>query len=196
MICLQCGHESADGTGRCPSCGTALNQSHPMNTTAPAGAAVSDSTHARPQAYSFDPARWTTADRVTGAATIVLFISLFLPWFSASASLGGISASSSADGLTAHGYLYFVLILCLVMVGYLVVRAGLNNMPALPLSHERLLTVGAGINLLLVLIAVIFKPSGGGLVSVGWDFGSFVALIAAIVAIAPLARMELEARRQ
>jgi hypothetical protein len=159
-------------------------------------AAATPSTHARPQAFSFDAARWTTTDRITGTATLVLFISLFLPWFSASASLGGISASSSADALTAHGYLYLTLILSLVMVGYLVVRAGLKDMPALPLSHERLLAVGAGVNLLLVLIAVIFKPSGGGLVSVGWSFGAFVGLIAAIVAVVPLARAELEARRR
>jgi hypothetical protein len=192
MICLQCGHESADGTGRCPSCGAAAPSS--MGRAAPAAAAPS--AHARPQAFSFDPARWTATDRTTGAATLVLFISLFLPWFSASASLGGISASSSADALTAHGYLYLVLILALVMVGYLVVRAGLKDMSALPISHERLLAVGSGINLLLVLIAVIFKPSGGGLVTVGWDFGAFVGLIAAIVAIAPLARAELEARRR
>jgi len=134
-------------------------------------------------------------DRLTGGATVVLFISLFLPWFSASASLGGFSASSSVDALSAHGYLYLVLIIALLMVGYLIARAGLNAMPALPLSHERLLTIAAGINFLLVLIAFVFKPSGNSLVSVGWDFGAFVGLLAAIVALVPLVRGGLQARR-
>jgi uncharacterized membrane protein len=126
----------------------------------------------------------------------VLFISLFLPWFSASSSFAGISASASVDALTAHGYLYLVLIMTLLMVAYLIARAGLKDMPALPFSHERLLIAGAGINLVLVLIAVIFKPAGSGVVSVGWSFGAFVGLIAAVVAVAPLARAELRARRQ
>jgi hypothetical protein len=35
--------------------------------------------------FRFDAARWTVADRVAGGATIMLLVSLFLPWFSVSA---------------------------------------------------------------------------------------------------------------
>jgi hypothetical protein len=35
--------------------------------------------------FGFDAARWTVADRVAGGATVMLLISLFLPWFSVSA---------------------------------------------------------------------------------------------------------------
>jgi hypothetical protein len=201
MICLKCGHESADGTGSCPGCGAPWPADLSQGTrtpvsAAPAGrAAVSANPPVQAQALSFDPARWTTTDRVTGAATLVLFISLFLPWFSATASFGGFSASSSADALTAHGYLYFVLILALLLDGYLIARAMVSQLPALPVSHERLLAAVSGLNLLLVLIAVIFKPGSSSLVKVGWSFGAFVGLIAAIVAFAPLARSELQARR-
>jgi hypothetical protein len=46
-----------------------------------------------------------------------------------------------------------------------------------------------------VLIAMLFKPGGGSpLVKVGWDFGAFLGLAAAIVAFAPLARALLRAR--
>jgi hypothetical protein len=32
----------------------------------------------------------------------------------------------------------------------------------------------------------VFKPSGDGIVSIGWGFGAFIGLIAAAVAVAPL----------
>jgi len=35
--------------------------------------------------FRFDAARWTVADRVAGGATIMLLVSLLLPWFSVSA---------------------------------------------------------------------------------------------------------------
>lgn len=195
MVCLQCGYESAVSTGTCPSCGTPRPADMSQGTATPASATAPAQASAPAQAFSFDPAKWTTIDRITGGATVVLFISLFLPWFSASASLAGISASSSEDALSAHGYLYLVLIIALLMVGYLIARAGLSAMPAFPVSHERLLTIASGINFLLVLIAFIFKPSGNSLVSVGWDFGAFVGLLAAIVALVPLVRAGLQARR-
>lgn len=195
MVCLQCGYESAGSTGTCPSCGTPRPAEMSQGTGTPASATAPAQASAPAQAFSFDPARWTTIDRITGGATVVLFISLFLPWFSASASLAGISASSSEDALSAHGYLYLVLIIALLVVGYLIARAGLSAMPALPVSHERLLTIASGINFLLVLIAFIFKPSGNSLVSVGWDFGAFVGLLAALVALVPLVRAGLQARR-
>jgi len=202
MICLQCGRESAAGTGTCPGCGAPwpadLSQGGtrtPVSAASAGRAAVSARSPVQAPALSFDTARWTTTDRVTGAATFVLFISLFLPWFSATASFGGISASSSADALTAHGYLYFVLIVALLLDGYLIARAMLSQLPALPVSHERLLAAASGLNLLLVLIAVIFKPGSSSLVTVGWSFGAFIGLIAAIVAVAPFARSELQARR-
>ena len=46
------------------------------------------------------------------------------------------------------------------------------------------------VNLVIVFIAFIFKPGGSG---VGWQFGAFLALIAAIVAAAPYAIPQLRA---
>jgi hypothetical protein len=135
-------------------------------------------------------------DRVSGAATLVLFISLFLPWFTASASFGPLSSSSSADALTAHRYLYVVLIMALLMIGYLIAYAGRMVTPGLRAHHERLLAAASGINLLVVLIAVVFKPPGvTPLVKVSWSFGAFAGLIAAIVAVVPLAMSVLQARK-
>ncbi len=131
----------------------------------------------------FDAARWTKNDRIVGVATLVLFISLFLAWFGVSATVGVYSVSATASGLSAHGYLYIDLILCILVLLYLGVRASFEEMPfKLPLEHDRLLFIATAINFLLVLIGFLAKPGGSG---VGWRYGAFIGLIAAIVAVAP-----------
>lgn len=124
MQCSQCGSDAATGAGTCPGCGAVIPTAAEAATLTQAGPAM---------AFRFDAARWTTADRIAGGATLVLFISLFLPWFSVSAGFGSFSESSSVDALTAHGYLYLVLLLALAMLGYLVASASLASRPALPL---------------------------------------------------------------
>ena len=64
-------------------------------------------------------------------------ISIFLSWFTASFKVAGISAASaSGSGTTAHGYLYVVFFVSLVVVAYLVVRAGWPQLPfKLPVSE-------------------------------------------------------------
>jgi hypothetical protein len=144
------------------------------------------------QGYNFDAARLSQADRISGAASVVLLISLFLPWFTANA---GILGSGSASGMTAHGYLWVVFILSLAVVAFLVFGAGYAELPMrLPVAREMVLLVATGINLLLVLIAFFVKPNGYGVVSIGWGFGAFLGLIAAIVAFVPLALPRLRAR--
>ncbi len=131
----------------------------------------------------FDVARWTKVDRIVGIATFVLFISLFLEWFGVSASFGVYSVSATASGLSAHGYLYIDLILCLLILIYLVIKASFDEMPfKLPVAEDMLFFGATGINFLLVLIGFLLKPGGSG---VGWRYGAFIALIAAIVAVAP-----------
>jgi hypothetical protein len=68
-----------------------------------------------------------------GAATIVFFISLFLPWFTSSAGI----YSASVNGLWP-GYMYIGLILALAVIAYLVLRAGFDALPfRLPLDLHR-----------------------------------------------------------
>jgi len=142
-------------------------------------------------AFKFDTKRWSQADRIAGAASLVLFISLFLPWFSYRYIIG---VTYSWSGLTAHGYLYVVLLLCLALFAYLVARAGFDQMPfKLPLAHEPTILIATVINLVLTFIAFIDKPYGVG---VGWSFGAFVALVAAVVAAAPLGLPVIQAARK
>lgn len=142
--------------------------------------------------FSFDMKRWSQAERITAAATVVLFISLFLPWFTY--SFGFVSVS--VDGLW-HGWMYLVLLLCLFIVAYLVARAGFHRMPVtLPLPNDQLLLVATGLNAVLTVLAFLFKPGGLGFTGIGWGVGAFLGLIASLAATAPLAVPALKARRK
>jgi hypothetical protein len=145
--------------------------------------------------YRFDASRWNYADRVTGAATLALVISLFLPWFTVSANVPEIGEiTRSGDGFASHGYLYVAFPLALLILAYLTARAGLRDerMPGFP--HEGLLAIATGINFVLVLLGVLLKPSAGSGISemfdvrVDWSYGSLIALGAAAVAFASVAR--------
>ncbi|HXB36557.1 MAG TPA: zinc ribbon domain-containing protein [Acidimicrobiales bacterium] len=194
--CPQCQSEAADAATFCPSCGASLapaaatGAAPPPPAGAPAGSPASVAGSSVPP-FRFDAARWTLADRIAGIATIVLFISLFLNWFSISGGIAGLSVTISATGLQAHGYLYIVLILSIVVIAYLVLKAGWDKLPinqAVP--HVTTMMVATIINLVLVFIGFIFKPAGGW----GWSFGAFLGLIAAAVAAAPYAVPQLRAK--
>jgi hypothetical protein len=47
----------------------------------------------------------------------------------------------------------------------------------------------------LTILAFLLKPGGIGFSGIGWGFGAFVGLIAAVVAAAPLAIPAIQARR-
>lgn len=198
--CSQCQRENADEANNCSNCGAPLVATTAATAgpavgqpaaaaAAPAGAATGGSTI---PAYKFDAARWTLADRICGIASLILFISLFLSWFSA--SLGPISVSAS--GLSVHGWLYVTLILCIAIIIYLVLRAGWDEIPiSTKIPHLTVMMVATVVNLVLVFIGFIDKPGGTGFgTGIGWDFGAFLGLIAAVVAAAPYAIPQLRAR--
>jgi len=54
-----------------------------------------------------------------GGASLVVLISLFLPWFGVSV----LGESFSLSGTTAHGYLVIVVIVAVLMIAYLVLIA-------------------------------------------------------------------------
>jgi hypothetical protein len=215
QTCPQCQSEAADGANACPSCGSALSPAptaaqEPAATDAPAPPAAAAATTPPPTAppaggtspgstppaaaaraaippYKFDVARWSRADEIAGVATILLFISLFLPWFTISFGF----ASASVNGLW-HGWMYLSLILCIVIVAYLVLRAGWDALPITQeVPHALVMTIATVVNLVLVFIAFIDKPGGSG---VGWGFGAVLGLVVAIIAAAPYAVPQLRAK--
>ncbi len=203
QTCAQCQSEAADNAGFCPSCGAPMGASAataaggPAASTPPPAAAAAAAPAAAAAAgssvpaFKFDAARWSLADRIAGIATIVLFICLFLPWYSVSGSVDGYSFGGSVNGLW-HGWMYLSLILSIVIVAYLVLRSGWDKLPiSQNIPHLTAMMAATIVNAVLVLIAFIDKPGGGG---VGWGLGAIVGLIAAIVAAAPYAVPQLRAK--
>ena len=62
-------------------------------------------------------AGWTGSDLLVGTSLIVLLVALFMPWFSGTEQLGASGATrvlGSADGPSAHGYVWFVFALTII----------------------------------------------------------------------------------
>jgi hypothetical protein len=202
MNCSGCGSEVSQGDGFCASCGTPL-VSYARREDLPAAPPASTAAQTgETTSYRFDARRWTSNDKIVGGATLLVVIALFLPWFDVNlaglSSLGDTGTDSiSVSGTTTHGWLWFVFVIGLVVLLYLLVVAGFRRFPiALPLKRERLLLAATGINLLLVVLAFLLKPGSGGVtgLQIGWGFGAVLALLAAIVAVVPLARAAVAER--
>lgn len=124
-------------------------------------------------------------DRVLGVATLVLLISFWLPWY----SIGPLSAS----GLAAHGWLFIAVVNSIVLVLYaLIIAFGAGDLAEMGrMSKDQLLALLTGVNLVLVVLGVLLKPAG-----LGWSWGAFLALAAAIVAFAPFGVPLIQAQRR
>jgi len=149
-------------------------------------------------AYRFNTANLTQADWITGIASFVLLISLFLEWYTVNLPIVG---SEGISGLSGHGWLYVVFLLCLVILVYEVMKLGWGKMPFnVPLNEERALLIITVINLVLVVLGFVFKAGTGAAVGIdikiGWGFGAFVGLIAAVVAAAPQIVPALQGRKK
>ena len=135
--------------------------------------------------FKFDAKKWSKSDRNVAIASLVFLISLFLPWFGYSVSIYG----ASVDGLW-HGYMYLALIISLALIIYLVLLAGMDELPfKMPIPHGQALFIATGIDFVLALISFLTKP---GLTS--WQYGAYVSLIAAAFAVAPFAVPAIRAR--
>jgi hypothetical protein len=202
MNCPQCQTANGPGSTFCINCGTSLvppapaGYAGPTSYDAPAApqyqpgqaGPFAQRSSALPPA-NFNLGRLTTVDRIIAGATLVTMISLWLPWYSGKYSLLGVTSSASVSGTHEHGWLWLEFILALALLGYLAARAAWEQLPfSLPVSHERLLIAGTGLQFLLILIGFIALPSTDGLqgFSVSWDFGAFLALLASMVAAGPV----------
>ena len=123
-------------------------------------------------------------DRVVGPATFALLVSFWLPWY----SFGPLSA----DGLSAHGWLFIAVLNSIVLVFYVLVTAfGVGDLAAQGrLSKDQLLALLTGVNAVLVVLGFLLKPTG-----FSWSWGAFLALAAAIVAFLPFGVPLIRARR-
>lgn len=136
---------------------------------------------------------WSGSDLVIGGGLVVLLIALFLPWFSSTVQFFKVTAISGAgDGTQAHGYLWVVFVLAIVALIVLVGRDAIDRLPGNLPSSEQMLVGATGLALVLTILGLVQKPSSARLISVGWSYGGFIALLAALVAF--LAASGLAAR--
>jgi hypothetical protein len=151
------------GTALCPNCGAAIRPTVlPKPKPKPVG-------KVRRRLNELNRKEW-----VFGPASLVLLVSFWLPWY----SFGPISVS----GIRAHGWLFLALLDAIVLVLYVLITAfGAGDLAEQGrLSKEQLLTIMTAVNLVLVVLAFLLKPS-----PLSWSYGAFVALAAAIVAFLP-----------
>jgi hypothetical protein len=122
---------------------------------------------------SVDFRRLGTGDIVAGVGTLLVFISVFLPWY----TYAGLSGSLSDAG----GWRILILVLSILTLIYIFLRSLPLTNVRLPMAHWQLLTGVLGLQFLLILIAFIDKPGGA---YVGWGFGSFFGLVVGLIALA------------
>jgi hypothetical protein len=172
--CSRCLVEVLPGTALCPKCGAAIR---PAIVPRPA-----------PKRVGKWRQRWNAVeakDRIAGPATLVLLVSFWLPWY----SIGPFSA----DGPSAHGWLYIAVLDSIVMVLYVLITAfGAGDLADQGrLSKDQLLVLITGVNFALVALGFLLKPTG-----FSWSWGAYLALAAAIVAFAPFAVPLIQAQRR
>jgi hypothetical protein len=172
--CSRCLVEVSPGTAVCPKCGAAIR---PPVIPRPTPKRVGKS---RQRLNAL-----TGKDWVVGPATFVLLVSFWLPWY----SIGPISA----DGLSAHGWLFIAVVDSIVLVlSVLITAFGVGDLAVQGrMSKDQLLAFITGVSLALVVLGFLLKPAG-----FSWSWGAFFALAAAIVAFLPFGVPVIQAQRR
>jgi hypothetical protein len=149
---------------------------------------------------NFDHTRLTRVDKIVAGGTFITMISIWLPWYSISWGSSTLqdAGSASISGTTGHGWLWLEFLVALALLAYLAARAAWDRLPfTMPVAHAPLLIAATSLQLLLVLIAFIDIPYGSD--GVGWDWGAFIALLAALTAagpvVVPAVRSYLDSRK-
>ncbi len=141
-----------------------------------------------------DVSRLDRGLQIAGIGGVVLLVSLFLPWYGVSASVGGTEISESITAWQSFDFADILMAIAAVVAIAAAVATATGNVPAsLPVPIPRAVSFVGGIAALLVLFRLIDIPdSGVEAVDVGRKIGAFIALVGA-VAIAYGGR-ELEKR--
>jgi hypothetical protein len=129
-----------------------------------------------------DTSKLSVGDQVAAVSGIVLLIALFLPWYGVDVSVGGFSASESANAWEALDFVDILLFLiAIVAVGVPVAKAA-GSLPA-EVPGPLVVLVAGGLGVLLVLYRLIDLPTpdvGGAGIDFSRKFGIFLGLVAAV----------------
>jgi hypothetical protein len=147
----------------------------------------------------FSPERWSQYDIIIAVSALALAVSPFLPWFKgtvqirATAISGYVLNPSPETGIAAHHYLWAVFALAVLEFAVLAGRYVPDRRAFTVPRYHQFLVVLCAVTAIAVLVAGVTKPSTwtnlAGLppnfsVTVGWDYGAFIALGAVIVSVA------------
>jgi len=114
-------------------------------------------------------------EQVVGGATLVVFVSLFLPWF----GFDSLGARMSLSGTGAHGYLVVVALLAILIAGYLLQRSGGREFGSpRPGAPGTVLAAAAGLQFAGVATGFADRPMPG----LSWEFGAYLTMTAAAAA--------------
>jgi hypothetical protein len=138
-------------------------------------------------ASSFDLSSVPTAVWISAGGALVLLISVFLNWYTASGSVrvGNVTVGGSASesGWNSGSLAKLVALLALVALAVWVIERFVPTV-TLP-TPAAMIAGGAGaVSILFVLIKILDKPSSGTSgISVGTSFGIWLALVSAIAVV-------------
>jgi hypothetical protein len=151
----------------------------------------------------FDPASISRGAWVSIGGAVVLLISVFLNWYTASVSISGgsgpfgnLSRSGSASGVDATDVAWIVFFLALIALAAWVIELWVEGV-TIPYPAWLVTGVCGALSVLLVLFRIIDKPAGAGTNtsgsltfgsskltwSIGTSFGIWLALLASIAMV-------------
>lgn len=135
--------------------------------------------------------RITAGDRIAAAGSLVVLISLFLPWFtghvsSPAAGVGHlghnvfISVRVRTDAMGAGGWHWLLLLLSAGIFVYVGLRTLPGENVRLPLPHRQILGLATGLQLGLALLSLLVPLTIGS-----WSpsYGAIIGVLAAAVAV-------------
>jgi hypothetical protein len=137
---------------------------------------------------AFDANRLKFGDLIAGGAAVVLFISLFLDWYTVSVegfgNLGGSSAGGSAWDALDIGSIFLLLVI-LAVIAIVVLRALGNEPGGLPVPLSTIVLGLGALATLYILFRLLVSPvdvpdAFDDAVDVGRGIGIFLGLLAAI----------------
>lgn len=129
-----------------------------------------------------DISRLRTGEWMTGIGGILLFVSLFLPWYGFSAGAGAVVVGDSWSAWTALGGIDWLLFIIAAIAIVTTVLTALGRSISLPITLSAITAALGIVALALIVFRIIDNPAPGvasDFISMRW--GIFVALVAAAV---------------
>jgi hypothetical protein len=134
-----------------------------------------------------DVDKLSTGEKVAGVSAVLLFIFMFLDWFTVEVSGGsGVFTASASAGGSAWDALDFIPVILMIAIIAAIGVAALRLTDSVfepPISANSVVAVLGGISVLLILFRIVDTPGGGSVPGLSVDvspaIGIFLGLIAA-----------------